>query len=283
MKISCSVIHDDCRVGSIYNLYGKLKTSEEVLAPIDEYLVWSITVTEDMTDTEIQFALDAFLKDFETDLYDFGLQIIDNCGQYSNFATDSTTARTCVANISSLTYIEKLETIQLNLDGTTADGDLEVTATLGNVSIPIVTRFANTNDNTIVIPDGEFVKSDGTVITLDRYETNESQPCATCSFVVSNNNVSAAVTTQTLFSIPSKVDVKSCNGVISYSELYKDPLLNVSLDSTTGVVTIPPSESTNMGYMYLAQALCTYNGVTSVIAIIRMIIRFDRKSRTGKK
>lgn len=282
MKISCSVIHDDCRVGSIYNLYGKLKTSEEVLAPIDEYLVWSITVTEDMTDTEIQFALDAFLKDFETDLYDFGLQIIDNCGQYSNFATDSTTARTCVANISSLTYIEKLETIQLNLDGTTADGHLEVIATLGNESIPVVPRFPNTNTNVIVLPEGESIKGDGIIITLDRYE-NEKGPCSTFSFSTSNRDVSAAQTTQTLFSIPSKVDVKSCNGVISYSELYKDPLLNVSLDSTTGVVTIPPSESTNMGYMYLAQALCTYNGVTSVIAIIRMIIRFDRKSRTGKK
>ena len=61
MKISCSLIHDDCRVGSVFYIYGKLKDAEGVIAPIEQYLIGTIEVIDGMTDPQIQAACDALL------------------------------------------------------------------------------------------------------------------------------------------------------------------------------------------------------------------------------
>lgn len=271
MKISCSLIHEDCRVGSVFYIYGKLKDAEGAIAPIDQYLIGTIEVIDGMTDPQIQAACDDLLEDYSADDYDFGLQIIDNCGQYSNFATDMTP---CSVNISSITA-GTVTTAVIHTDATTADGFLTLDITDdADASLMAIPEFANPNGNLPAIDFLETWRTDGNIFTLGRLNASGEPECNSYSFeTFANNNVEvptsgAAVT----YSLPANHDIPSCCGTISYSLVYNASGGTIAVNGTTGLVTITAGTFANPTGWYYVQVLCTCNGRTSVIAGIGLLV-----------
>ena len=270
MKISCSLIHDDCRVGSVFYIYGKLKDAEGVIAPIEQYLIGTIEVIDGMTDPQIQAACDALLEDYSADDYDFGLQIIDNSGQYSNFATDITP---CSVNISSVTAGTVTNDV-IHTDATTADGYLTLDITDSNgASLMAIPEFANPNGNLPAIDFLEIWRTNGNIFTLGRLNASGEPECNSYSFETFSDTITVPTTgSPTTYSIPANLDIPSCCGTISYSQVYNSTGGSVSVNGTTGLVTVAAGTYSGDESWYYVQVLCTCNGRTSVIAGIGLLI-----------
>ncbi len=90
MKIYCSYIDESCVVGTVVYVYAVLTSSGDKLFPIDKYLIEEIYINSAHAwQEQLQEAFQSAITNYPTTNYTIGVQIVDGCGQYSDFVTST--------------------------------------------------------------------------------------------------------------------------------------------------------------------------------------------------
>lgn len=167
----------------------------------------------------------------------------------------------CSINITALTF-----------DGTTLDiiynatGATDVGLTLVYNNVPLVLA-CNANTGTYSeVAQATFIAANGVTATLGTSNDGCATDCSTASFItLTDTGIAPRKGGIGVFSPPVTLPV--CGGTVGYTALFVSGLTGVSIDSMTGVVSVPAQIINTQGNFYY---YVTCNGF--VTATVRLIL-----------
>jgi len=170
-------------------------------------------------------------------------------------------------NISSLTM--DAENVVIHTEGTTVGGYIDFTFGVLHIPVPPIATPVSEQTEPIKILDA--LRGDFTEFNANLYLDAEGVTlCDTITidiFAQTGIKIST-VGVDTLFNTPVVFALPTCAGTLSYTELFEaggDPI-GASVDSVTGVVTIPAQTLPSGTGRYYYYVTCTVLGVPTVIA-----------------
>lgn len=170
-------------------------------------------------------------------------------------------------NVSSLS-MDGSDTI-IHTVGTTAGGFIDFT--FGVLHIPIPPIATPVSEQTEPLNLLEALRGDFTEFNANLYL--DAEGLTLCDSIIIDIFAQDGITipevgAPTLFNTPAVFALPACAGTLSYTELYEDitDSITASIDSVTGVVTIPAQVLPSGIGSYYYYVTCTVLGVPTVIA-----------------
>lgn len=170
-------------------------------------------------------------------------------------------------NVSSLS-MDGSDTI-IHTVGTTAGGFIDFT--FGVLHIPIPPIATPVSEQTEPLNLLEALRGDFTEFNANLYL--DAEGLTLCDSIIIDIFAQDGITipevgAPTLFNTPAVFALPACAGTLSYTELYEDitDSITASIDSVTGVVTIPAQVLPSGKGSYYYYVTCTVLGVPTVIA-----------------
>jgi hypothetical protein len=170
-------------------------------------------------------------------------------------------------NISSLTMDG--ENVVIHTIGTTAGGYISITTGLGEYPIPPLANPVSGQFPPLGLLDN--LSFDGDTLRINIYRDaagNDLCDTITVDIFAQVGIKIPTVGAATLFNTPAIFALPACVGTLSYTELFEagsEPIA-ASVNSATGVVTIPAQTLASVTGTYYYYVTCTVLGVPTVIA-----------------
>lgn len=171
-------------------------------------------------------------------------------------------------NISSLTM--DAENVVIHTEGTTVGGYIDFTFGVLHIPVPPIATPVSEQTEPIKILDA--LRGDFTEFNANLYLDAEGVTlCDTITIdIFAQTDIKIpTVGAATLFNTPAVFALPTCGGTLSYTELYEDTSdsITASVNSATGVVTIPAQTLPSGTGRYYYYVTCTVLGVPTVIAM----------------
>jgi hypothetical protein len=172
-----------------------------------------------------------------------------------------------VINVSSLTMDG--ENVVIHTIGTTAGGYISITIGLSEYPIPPLANPVSKQFPPLGLLDNLSI--DGGTLKINIYRDaagNDLCDTITVDIFAQIGIKIPTVGADTLFNTPAVFALPTCGGTLSYTELFEassEPIV-ASVNSATGVVTIPAQTLAGVTGSYYYYVTCTVLGVPTVIA-----------------